>query len=99
MGTKNPNIGQFADLLLRVNNDLAVSDSLIQALDTLINITSSVIGTERGTVFIHDNETQEIYSFVAQGNLKREIRFMQKCKHIECSPRSIDDIYALYLFV
>ena len=76
MGTKKTNIGQYADLLLRVNNDLAVSDSLIQALDTLINITSSVIGTERGTVFIHDNETQEIYSFVAQGNLKREIRFM-----------------------
>ena len=60
MGTKKTNIGQYADLLLRVNNDLAVSDSLIQALDTLINITSSVIGTERGTVFIHDNETQEI---------------------------------------
>ncbi len=76
MATQKTNKYQYIDLLLQVNNDLAVSNSLTQALDTLVNITSSVIGAERGTVFINDSETQELYSRVAQGNLNREIRVM-----------------------
>ena len=76
--TQKTNKYQYIDLLLQVNNDLAVSHSLTQALDTLVNITSSVIGAERGTVFINDSETQELYSRVAQGNLNREIRVMNK---------------------
>ena len=67
---------KYSDLLLQVNNDLAISNSLDDALDTLINIASSVIGAERGTAFINDIETHELYSRVAQGNLKRDIRFM-----------------------
>ena len=59
---KEKNNGQYADLLLKVNNDLAISDSLDQALDTLVNIASSVIGAERGTVFINDKDTHELYS-------------------------------------
>ena len=76
MATQKTNKYQYIELLLQVNNDLAVSNSLTQALDTLVNITSSVIGAERGTVFINDSETQELYSRVAQGNLNREIRVM-----------------------
>ena len=70
------NKDKYSDLLLQVNNDLAISDSLDDALDTLINIASSVIGSERGTAFINDKNTNELYSRVAQGDLKREIRFM-----------------------
>ena len=73
---KENNNSRYSDLLLQVNNDLAVSKSLDDALDTLINIASSVIGAERGTAFINDKETNELYSRVAQGDLKREIRFM-----------------------
>ena len=73
---KENNYNKYSDLLLQVNNDLAISKSLDDALDTLINIASSVIGAERGTAFINDKETNELYSRVAQGNLKREIRFM-----------------------
>ena len=73
---KKENNNKYSELLLQVNNDLAVSASLDEALDTLINIASSVIGAERGTAFINDNETHELYSRVAQGNLKRKIRFM-----------------------
>ena len=46
MATQKTNKYQYIDLLLQVNNDLAVSHSLTQALDTLVNITSSVIGAE-----------------------------------------------------
>ena len=76
MAKKENNNTKYSDLLLQVNNDLAISNSLDEALDTLINISSSVIGAERGTAFINDNETHELYSRVAQGNLKRTIRFM-----------------------
>ena len=73
---KEKNSNTYSELLLQVNNDLAISSSLDEALDTLINIASSVIGAERGTAFINDKDTHELYSRVAQGNLKREIRFM-----------------------
>ena len=54
---KEKNSKTYSELLLQVNNDLAISSSLDEALDTLINIASSVIGAERGTAFINDNET------------------------------------------
>ena len=54
---KKENNNKYSELLLQVNNDLAVSASLDDALDTLINISSSVIGAERGTAFINDNES------------------------------------------
>ena len=40
---ENNNDRKYSDLLLQVNNDLAISNSLDEALDTLINISSSVI--------------------------------------------------------
>ena len=76
MPTKKINKKNITELLLKISNDLAVTTNLDEALDTLVNITSSVIGAERATVFINDNLTQELYSRVAQGNFKREIRFM-----------------------
>ena len=67
---------QNSELLLKVNNDLAISNSLDDALDILINITCSVISAERGTVFINDKNSNELYSRFAKGDLKRDIRFM-----------------------
>lgn len=70
------NSAEFSELLLKVNNDLAVTESLDQALETLVEITTSTIGAERGTVFLNDPKSEELYSRVAQGNFMREIRFM-----------------------
>lgn len=70
------NTAKFSELLLKVNNDLAVTESLDQALETLVEITTSTIGCERGTVFLNDPKSEELYSRVAQGNFMREIRFM-----------------------
>ena len=54
--------GNFSELLLQVNNDLAVTETLDQALESLVNITTSIIGTERGTIFLNDAKSEELYS-------------------------------------
>ncbi len=66
----------FAQMLLKVTNDLAVSKTLDDALETLVDITTSTIGAERGSIFLNDSHTGELYSRVAQGNFKREIRVL-----------------------
>ena len=80
MATKNKSTfskkKQFSDLLLQVNNDLAVTNTLDEALETLVNITTSIIKCERGTIFLNDPKSDELYSRVAQGSFMREIRFM-----------------------
>ena len=67
---------RFSDMLLRVTNDLAKTESLDEALETLVNLTTSTIGAERGTIFLNDKSTGELYSRVAQGNFRREIRIL-----------------------
>ena len=67
---------KFNELLLKITNDMAASKTLDDALETLVGITSSTIGGERGTIFLNDENSQELYSRVAQGNFRREIRIM-----------------------
>ncbi len=67
---------KFNELLLKITNDMAASQTLDDALETLVGITSSTIGGERGTIFLNDENSQELYSRVAQGNFRREIRIM-----------------------
>ncbi|MBI2601478.1 MAG: GAF domain-containing protein [Deltaproteobacteria bacterium] len=63
-------------MLLNVTNKMATSKGLEEALNTLVEITTSTIGAERGTIFLNDPLTGELYSRVAQGNLRREIRIL-----------------------
>ena len=65
-----------AELLLSVSNKLAAYQTLDEQLQTLIDMTYSVLGAERGTLFLNDNQTGELYSRVAQGDVRREIRIM-----------------------
>ena len=67
---------RFSDMLLQVTTDLAKTKSLDEALETLVKITTSTIGAERGTIFLNDAATGELYSRIAQGNFRREIRIM-----------------------
>ena len=67
---------KLSELLLQVNNDLAITNSLDEALEALVGITTSIIKCERGTIFLNDPKSEELYSRVAQGNFMREIRFM-----------------------
>ena len=67
---------KFNELLLKITNDMAASQTLDNALEILVENTTSTIGGERGTIFLNDENSKELYSRVAQGNFRREIRIM-----------------------
>ena len=67
---------KVSQLLLKVNNDMALTDKLDTALETLVEIITSTIGAERATIFLNDEGSGELYSRVAQGSFMREIRIM-----------------------
>ena len=67
---------QFSELLLKLTNELAISTTLDEALERLVEITTTTIDADRGTIFLNDERTGELYSRVAQGNFRREIRML-----------------------
>jgi adenylate cyclase len=67
---------RFSEMLLQVTTDLAKTKTLDEALETLVKITTGTIGAERGTIFLNDSSTGELYSRIAQGNFRREIRIL-----------------------
>jgi adenylate cyclase len=73
---KSKRTARFSDMLLQVTTDLAKTKSLDEALETLVKITTSTIGAERGTIFLNDAATGELYSRIAQGSFRREIRIL-----------------------
>ncbi len=64
------------ELLLEVNRRMAAYETLDDVLAALVEMTTSELGTERGSLFLNDPQTNELYSRVAQGNFKREIRIL-----------------------
>ncbi len=65
-----------AELLLEVARRMAGYDSLDEVLRALVEMTTDELGTERGSLFLNDPATNELYSRVAQGNIQREIRIL-----------------------
>ncbi len=62
------------ELLLEVSRKMSATESLDEALSTLLEACVTELGVERGTLFLNDRETNELYSRVAQGSFQREIR-------------------------
>jgi adenylate cyclase len=75
-GPRTKRTSRFSDMLLQVTTDLAKTKSLDEALEVLVKITTSTIGAERGTIFLNDPATGELYSRIAQGSFTREIRIL-----------------------
>ncbi len=67
---------RLAELLLDVSNSIAVAGTLGEALDELVNLTVSAIGAERGSIFLNDPRTRELYTRVAAGKVTREVRML-----------------------
>jgi adenylate cyclase len=67
---------RHVELMLDITRKMAAIDSLDEVLYALIALTSNEIGAERGTLFLNDEATGELYSRVAQGNVNREIRLL-----------------------
>ncbi len=65
-----------AELLLEISRRCAAMDNLDEILATLIEMTTRELGADRGSLFLNDAATGELYSRVAQGNNSREIRIL-----------------------
>jgi len=64
------------ELLLNISKKIAAFEAIDDMLMTLVDITTKELNADRGTIFLNDSETRELYSRVAQGNFKREIRIL-----------------------
>jgi adenylate cyclase len=67
---------KMVERLLEVSRSMAGYDTLDDVLRALVEMTTAEIGTERGSLFLNDPSTNELYSRVAQGNIRREIRLL-----------------------
>jgi adenylate cyclase len=90
---------RFAELLLSISQKMAGVDSLDEVLTALVEVTTVELNAERGTLFLNDPATNELYSRVAQGNFHREIRLLNNsgiAGHVFTSGEGviIDDVYA-----
>ena len=77
LSTKKPSYSlEELHLLLEVSKSVAALETLDQILNWLIEFAREQIDADRGTIFLNDPVTKELYSRVAQGNLSHEIRIM-----------------------
>jgi adenylate cyclase len=65
-----------AELLLEVSRRMAEYETLDEVLNSLVEMTATQLNAARGTLFLNDPATNELYSRVAQGNIQREIRML-----------------------
>ena len=65
-----------AEILLNLSREVATKETLDDVLTTLVEISNSEIGGERGSLFLNDPKTGELYSRIQQGNNHREIRIL-----------------------
>lgn len=64
------------ELLLRVAKEVAAHDTLEEMLRNIVSVSAEETGAERGTLFLNDDRTGELYSRFAQGTALREIRIL-----------------------
>ena len=72
---------QQAEILLSISQKVAAAQTLDEALDTVVQFTTLATGAERGTLFLNDAQTGELYARVATGYLKLEIRLLNTTGH------------------
>jgi adenylate cyclase len=88
-----------ANVLLEVSRRCAQMTTLEGILEVLVELTSRELDCERGTLFLNDPTTGELYSRVAQGELSREIRILNSsgvagAVYQSGEPLIIDDPYS-----
>ncbi len=88
-----------AQMLLEVSQRCAAIGNLAGVLNELLSIATRELDCERGTLFLNDEKTGELYSRVAQGDLVREIRILNSsgiAGHVFQTGESVltDDPYA-----
>ncbi|MBF0147396.1 MAG: GAF domain-containing protein [Magnetococcales bacterium] len=64
------------EMLLSISRQVAANETLEEMLKTIIQLTTEKIHSERGSIFLNDERTGELYTRYAQGNIRREIRIL-----------------------
>ncbi|GGF70040.1 hypothetical protein GCM10011332_25060 [Terasakiella brassicae] len=87
-----------AQLVLQVSHDVARADSLDEQLHIIMEAVTKATNSERGTLFLNDFATNELYSRVALGDVKREIRILNNsgiagAVYTTGIPEIVDDAY------
>ena len=65
---------QKSEMLLNVSRRVASISSIDEILEALVEMVAFELRAERASLFLNDASSGELYSRVAQGNLRREIR-------------------------
>jgi len=65
-----------AEMLLNISRRVATIESVEEIIATLVELTTWELNAERGTLFLNDPSTGELYSRFAQGTHLREIRIL-----------------------
>jgi adenylate cyclase len=65
-----------AEMLVRLSQRAAAIEDLDDLLATLVELTANETNAERGTLFLNDPASNELYSRIAQGTFNREIRLL-----------------------
>jgi len=63
-------------MLTALSQRVAALDSLEAVIDTLLQAAIQEIGADRGSLFLHDDETGELYTYVSTGLGSRRIRLL-----------------------
>jgi adenylate cyclase len=87
------------NVLLDVAQRISGTETLDEILEELVEMTSAALGCDRSSFFLYDADTNELYSRVAQGIRRREIRLLSNDGIIGAAFQSggsiiVDDAYA-----
>jgi adenylate cyclase len=63
-------------MVLALSRRVAALDSLDVAIDTLLQAAVQEIAADQGSIFLHDDETGELYTYVSTGLGSRQIRLL-----------------------
>ena len=62
------------EVLFRVGQTITSEMNLIALFEVIVDQTNQMIGAQRSTVFLYDKNTNELWSLVATGMKRNEIR-------------------------
>ena len=65
-----------AEMLVCVTRKLAATQTLDETLEALVDLAVGETGAERGSLFLYDEKSNELYARVSQGTAREEIRFL-----------------------
>ena len=67
---------QYVETLLETSREMSALDTLDAVFQALVRVAVERTNSDRGTLFLHDEATHELYSRIAQGIRFYEIRIM-----------------------